>query len=100
MGATAPVVDPQTTITETKIDDPKMEELLERREALKAAVSENRKISKDFANMIAERFEGTTEAQIRVGRFTFTVVNDPGGTEVQGYTTEGGVKARRIQADE
>lgn len=87
----------QTEIDEVTISNKKIEGLLEAREETKKAAAANRKASVQFAEAVAEDLAEYEGQRVRVGRFVFDVISDPGGEERQGYTTRPGIKPKKIQ---
>lgn len=93
-------VDPQMEFEEIPFENVDLLKALEDREDCKAAVGTHRKASAKIKDLVAEFPLKLIGKRVRVGRFTFSVVNDPGGDERGGYTTHGGIKPKKIRADE
>ena len=92
-------VDPQMEFEEIPFENVDLLAALEAREECKGAVGTHRKASAKIKDMVAEFPPKLIGKRVRVGRFTFNVVNDPGGDEREGYQTKPGIKPKKIRAD-
>ena len=98
--AASPKIDPQQSIDEVAIEHEELLLALNVREESKAAAAQFRKAGDSVRTIVAEDLAEHAGKLIRVGQFTFEILDDPGGNEVQGYVTTGGIKPRRIRREE
>ncbi len=75
---TAAEPDPQTSVFETTLEDPAVEDLLEKRDKAKASARAVNKRAKDADTAAKAALEGLdlgTDAPVRIGRFVVTLRN-------------------------
>ncbi len=92
--------DPQLHIDEVEIENSELLESLDLLFETKEAAAENRKARASIADITVKELEQFEGKRVRIGRYALEIHNDPGGVEVQGYTTTGGIKAKKISAAE
>ena len=86
-------------IDEVLVENDELLLALEEREKHREAVGLHRKATVIVKEIVAEMGEHAGKL-VRCGRFTFEVVDDPGGNEVAGYETKPGIKPKKIRVEE